>query len=265
MAKKVQGYIKLQVPAGSANPSPPIGPALGQQGVNIMEFCKQFNAQTQKMEKGLPIPVVITVYSDRSFTFVMKTPPAAVLIRKAIGIEKGSGTPNTAKVGKISRKQLEEIAKMKQPDLTAADLEAAGADIVGLEDLAAKVKAGEINFDRVIASPDAMRVVGQLGQILGPRGLMPNPKVGTVTPDVATAVKNAKSGQVTYRVDKAGIIHCTIGKATFEVSALKENLHALIADLQKAKPAHSKGQYLKRITLSSTMGPGVMVDQATLS
>jgi large subunit ribosomal protein L11 len=131
MAKKVQGYIKLQVPAGSANPSPPIGPALGQQGVNIMEFCKQFNAQTQKMEKGLPIPVVITVYSDRSFTFIMKTPPAAVLIRKAIGIEKGSGTPNTAKVGKISRKQLEEVAKMKQPDLTAADLEAAIRTIAG--------------------------------------------------------------------------------------------------------------------------------------
>ena len=131
MAKKVQGYIKLQVPAGAANPSPPIGPALGQQGVNIMEFCKQFNAQTQKLEKGLPIPVVITVYSDRSFTFIMKTPPASVLIRKAIGIEKGSGTPNTAKVGKISRKQLEEIAKMKQPDLTAADLEAAVRTIAG--------------------------------------------------------------------------------------------------------------------------------------
>jgi large subunit ribosomal protein L11 len=131
MAKKVQGYIKLQVPAGSANPSPPIGPALGQQGVNIMEFCKQFNAQTQKMEKGLPIPVVITVYTDRSFTFIMKTPPAAVLIRKAIGIEKGSGTPNTAKVGKISRQQLEEVAKMKQPDLTAADLEAAVRTIAG--------------------------------------------------------------------------------------------------------------------------------------
>ena len=142
---------------------------------------------------------------------------------------------------------------------------AAGADIVGLEDLAAQVKAGEINFDRVIASPDAMRVVGQLGQILGPRGLMPNPKVGTVTPDVATAVKNAKSGQVTYRVDKAGIVHCTIGKANFEVNALKENLHALIVDLQKAKPASSKGIYLKRVTLSSTMGPGVMVDQSTLS
>jgi large subunit ribosomal protein L11 len=131
MAKKVQGYIKLQVPAGSANPSPPIGPALGQQGVNIMEFCKQFNAQTQKIEKGLPIPVVITVYTDRSFTFVMKTPPAAVLIRKAIGIEKGSGTPNTAKVGKITRKQLEEIAKTKQPDLTAADLDAAVRTIAG--------------------------------------------------------------------------------------------------------------------------------------
>jgi large subunit ribosomal protein L11 len=131
MAKKVQGYIKLQVPAGSANPSPPIGPALGQQGVNIMEFCKQFNAQTQKVEKGLPLPVVITVYTDRSFTFIMKTPPASVLIRKAIGIEKGSGTPNTAKVGKISRKQLEEIAKTKQPDLTAADLEAAVRTIAG--------------------------------------------------------------------------------------------------------------------------------------
>jgi len=131
MAKKVQGYIKLQVPAGSANPSPPIGPALGQQGVNIMEFCKQFNAQTQKTEKGLPIPVVITVYSDRSFTFVMKTPPAAVLIAKAIGIEKGSGTPNTSKVGKITRTQLEAIARMKQPDLTAADLDAAVRTIAG--------------------------------------------------------------------------------------------------------------------------------------
>ena len=131
MAKKITGYIKLQVPAGAANPSPPIGPALGQRGLAIMEFCKQFNAQTQKMEKGLPIPVVITVYTDRSFTFVMKTPPASVLIRKAIGIEKGSGTPNTNKVGKINRKQLEAIAKVKQPDLTAADLDAAVRTIAG--------------------------------------------------------------------------------------------------------------------------------------
>jgi large subunit ribosomal protein L11 len=131
MAKKVQAYIKLQVPAGAANPSPPIGPALGQQGVNIMEFCKQFNAQTAKLEKGLPIPTVITVYSDRSFTFVMKTPPAAVLIRKAIGIEKGSGTPNTTKVGRITRAQIEEIARTKTPDLTAADLAAAVRTIAG--------------------------------------------------------------------------------------------------------------------------------------
>ena len=131
MAKKIQGYVKLQVPAGQANPSPPIGPALGQQGVNIMEFCKQFNAQTQQLEKGLPIPVVITVYADRSFTFIMKTPPASVLIRKQLGIEKGSGTPNTTKVGKINRKQLEEVAKTKQPDLTAADLDAAVRTIAG--------------------------------------------------------------------------------------------------------------------------------------
>jgi large subunit ribosomal protein L1 len=139
---------------------------------------------------------------------------------------------------------------------------AAGGDIVGLEDLAEKVKAGEINFDVVVASPDAMRVVGQLGQILGPRGLMPNPKVGTVTPNVADAVKNA--GQVRYRVDKAGIVHCTIGKAQFEPNALKENLLALIADLQKAKPAAAKGVYLKRVTVSSTMGPGVTVDTSSL-
>ena len=131
MAKKVVGKIKLQVPAGKANPSPPIGPALGQRGLNIMEFCKAFNAQTQSLEKGLPTPVVITVYSDRSFTFILKTPPASVLIRKAIGIEKGSGTPNTNKVGRITRKQLEDVAKIKQPDLTAADLDAAVRTIAG--------------------------------------------------------------------------------------------------------------------------------------
>ncbi len=141
---------------------------------------------------------------------------------------------------------------------------AAGADIVGLEDLAEKVKAGEINFDVVVASPDAMRVVGQLGQILGPRGLMPNPKVGTVTPDVAGAVRNAKAGQVRYRVDKAGIVHVPIGRAGFEVGALKDNLLALIGDLQKAKPAASKGIYLKRVTVSSTMGPGIAIDQSSL-
>ena len=142
---------------------------------------------------------------------------------------------------------------------------AAGADIVGLEDLAEKVKAGQMDFDVVVASPDAMRVVGQLGQILGPRGLMPNPKVGTVTPDVAGAVKNAKAGQVRYRSDKAGVVHCTIGKADFEANQLKENLTAPLQDLQKAKPAASKGIYLKKIAVSSTMGPGVPVEVSSLS
>ena len=131
MAKKIQAYIKLQVKAQEANPSPPVGPALGQHGVNIMEFCKAFNAQTQNVEKGLPIPVVITVYSDRSFTFVMKTPPAAILLKKAAGIQSGSGRPNTEKVGTVTRAQLEEIAKMKEPDLTAADLDAAVRTIAG--------------------------------------------------------------------------------------------------------------------------------------
>jgi large subunit ribosomal protein L11 len=131
MAKKIVGYIKLQVPAGKANPSPPIGPALGQRGLNIMEFCKSFNAQTQKMEAGLPIPVVITAYADKSFSFVMKTPPASVLILKAAKIEKGSGKPHTDKVGKITRAQAEEIAKLKMPDLTAADLDAAVRTVAG--------------------------------------------------------------------------------------------------------------------------------------
>ena len=140
----------------------------------------------------------------------------------------------------------------------------AGADIVGMDDLAEEVKKGNMNFDVVIASPDAMRVVGQLGQILGPRGLMPNPKVGTVSPDVAAAVKNAKSGQVRYRTDKAGIIHCSIGKADFKAADLKENLQALIADLNKLKPASAKGIFMKKVTLSTTMGPGLVVDQATL-
>jgi large subunit ribosomal protein L1 len=142
---------------------------------------------------------------------------------------------------------------------------AAGADIVGMDDLHDQIKGGDLNFDVVIATPDAMRVVGKLGQILGPRGLMPNPKVGTVTQDVEAAVKNAKAGQVRYRTDKAGIIHSTIGKANFEVDALKGNLSALIADLVKAKPASSKGQYLQKVAISTTMGPGIVVDHSTIN
>ncbi len=142
---------------------------------------------------------------------------------------------------------------------------AAGADLVGMDDLAAEVKAGKMDFDVVVASPDAMRVVGQLGQILGPRGLMPNPKTGTVTPDVATAVKNAKAGQVRYRAEKGGIIHGGIGKISFEAQALKENIEALVNDLKKSKPATAKGVYLKKISLSTTMGPGLVIDQASLT
>ena len=141
---------------------------------------------------------------------------------------------------------------------------AAGADLVGLDDLAATVKGGEIEFDVAIATPDAMRVVGTLGQILGPRGLMPNPKVGTVTNDIEAAVRNAKGGQVRYRTDKAGIIHCTIGKVSFETEALKENLDALLADLDKAKPSAAKGVYLRKVTLSTTMSPGIAVERASL-
>jgi len=149
------------------------------------------------------------------------------------------------------------------PNADAA--KSAGADIVGMEDLAELVKKGEMNFDVVIASPDAMRVVGQLGQILGPRGLMPNPKVGTVTADVATAVKNAKSGQVRYRTDKSGIIHCTLGKVTFDAADIQGNLEALLSDLRKAKPTAAKGIYIKKITLSSTMGPGLWLDPSSIA
>ncbi|MDH5396196.1 MAG: 50S ribosomal protein L1 [Gammaproteobacteria bacterium] len=163
------------------------------------------------------------------------------------------GTGKTVRVAVFTQGENAEKAK------------AAGADIVGFEDLAEEVKKGNMDFDVVIASPDAMRIVGQLGQILGPRGLMPNPKVGTVTPDVATAVKNAKSGQVRYRTDKAGIIHCAIGNVNFETNTLKENLEALLADLRKVKPASAKGQYVRKITVSTTMGPGIAIDQTSLA
>ncbi len=155
------------------------------------------------------------------------------------------------------------VAVFAQGDQAAA-AEEAGADIVGMEDLAETIQDGELNFDVAIASPDAMRVVGRLGRILGPRGLMPNPKVGTVTPDVAAAVRSAKAGQVRYRTDKAGVVHCQIGNVEFGVDALTENLEALLSDLNKAKPAASKGQYMKRVSVSSTMGPGFVIDQASV-
>jgi large subunit ribosomal protein L1 len=156
------------------------------------------------------------------------------------------------------------VAVFAQGDKAAA-AKAAGADIVGMEDLAEQIKAGKLDFDVLIASPDTMRIVGQLGQILGPRGLMPNPKVGTVTPDVATGVKNAKAGQVQYRADKAGIVQCTIGRASFQPEALCENLRALVEALNKAKPPTSKGIYMQKLSISSTMGPGIRVDVASVN
>lgn len=177
--------------------------------------------------------------------------------RKSDQVVRGStvlpnGTGKTVRVAVFAQGENADKAK------------AAGADVVGFEDLAESIKGGSMDFDVVIATPDAMRVVGQLGQVLGPRGLMPNPKVGTVTADVETAVKNAKAGQVRYRTDKAGIIHCPIGRADFEVPALRENLQALLADLKKAKPSSAKGAYVRKLTVSSTMGPGVSVDSGSV-
>ncbi|WP_026295612.1 50S ribosomal protein L1 [Methylophilus methylotrophus] len=173
------------------------------------------------------------------------------LVRGAIVLPNGTG--KSVRVAVFAQGAQAEAAK------------AAGADIVGFEDLAEQVKGGMLDFDVAIATPDAMRIVGALGQVLGPRGLMPNPKVGTVTPDAATAVKNAKAGQVQYRTDKGGIVHCTIGRASFTVEQLQGNLSALIEALNKAKPASSKGVYLKKLSVSSTMGPGVRVDQASVA
>ncbi len=173
------------------------------------------------------------------------------MVRGAVVLPKGIG--KTVRVAVFA--QGDNVQKAKD----------AGADIVGFDDLAADIKAGKMDFDVVIATPDAMRVVGQLGQILGPRGLMPNPKVGTVSPDVAGAVKNAKAGQVQYRTDKGGIVHCTIGRASFAIDDLKENLAALLDALQRAKPASAKGVYFKRLSVSSTMGVGVRVDQASVN
>src|SRR5216110_121840 len=373
MAKKVTGYLKLQVPAGAANPSPPIGPALGQRGLNIMEFCKAFNAQTQKEEKNTPIPVVITIYADRSFTFEMKTPPMSFFLKQAAKIQSGSKAPGRDKAGKVTKAQVREIAEKKMKDLNcdsveaamkmvegsarsmglevagyrvmaigkrlkkaregvdreklypladaikmvkeratskfdetveisinlgvdprhadqmvrgvvnlpngtgrmlrvgvfargaeAEEAKAAGADVVGAEDLVEKVQGGNIDFDRCIATPDMMPLVGRLGKVLGPRGMMPNPKIGTVTMDVTSALKGAKGGSVEFRVEKAGIVQAGIGKASFTEEKLVENVKALADAVAKAKPAGSKGTYIQRVAVSSTMGPGVKVEPGSL-
>jgi large subunit ribosomal protein L1 len=225
--------------------------------------AKRIKAWKSKLPPGKNYPIDEALGLVKSFTSTKFNESVDVAVNLGIDATKSDqqvrgSTVMPNGIGKSVRVAV--FTSGKNQDLARE----AGADLVGLEDLAEQVKAGQINFDVVVASPDAMRVVGQLGQILGPRGLMPNPKVGTVTPDVAGAVRNSKAGQVRYRVDKAGIVHCTIGKAAFEVTALRENLVALVADLQRAKPATSKGIYLKRVTISTTMGPGVVVDHSTL-
>jgi len=203
-----------------------------------LKLAKQF--ATAKFDESIDVAVSLGIDARKSDQ----------LVRGSVVLPAGTG--KTVRVAVFAQGEKAEAAR------------AAGADVVGFDDLAAEIKAGNINFDVVIATPDAMRVVGQLGQILGPRGLMPNPKVGTVTMDVTTGVKNAKAGQVQYRTDKGGIVHSTIGRASFEAEKLEENLKALIDALNKAKPANSKGQYLKKIAVSSTMGPGVRVDSSSL-
>ncbi len=229
----------------------------------MAKLSKRAKAISEKVEAGKFYAI------DDALALLKELPPAKfeesvdVSVNLGVDARKSDQAVRSATVLPNGTGKTVRVAVFTQgPNADAA--KEAGADIVGMDDLADEVKKGNMDFDVVIASPDAMRVVGQLGQILGPRGLMPNPKVGTVTPDVATAVKNAKAGQVRYRIDKAGIIHCPIGKVSFEVQALRENLEALLADLLKAKPSSAKGVYMKKVTVSSTMGPGIVVDKASL-
>jgi large subunit ribosomal protein L1 len=344
MAKKVLTLIKLQIPGGQANPAPPVGPALGQHGVNIMEFCKAFNAQTAQAN-GRITPVEITVYEDRSFTFITKTPPAAVLIKEALNLEKGSPERPHGRAGDARRRRhraldgrgdgrapmtqhgkayrqaratfereteyspVEAIRLLKGMETAkfdetvevhfrlglnvrhadeqlrgtlmlphgtgresrvavfaegdkAREAQDAGADVVGSADLAKQIEEGFTDFDVAIATPDQMGTVGKLGRILGPRGLMPNPKTGTVTMDVAKAVSDAKAGKLEYRTDRGANVHVSIGKKSFDERQLTENYAALVDEIVRAKPSASKGRYIRQITLTSTMGPGIHVDPA---
>lgn len=230
----------------------------------MAKLSKRTKAFIEKIEAGksYPIEEALTLLKDMPATKFEQSVDVSVNLgvdpRKSDQTVRGStvlpnGTGKDVRVAVFAQGPGAEAAKK------------AGADIVGFEDLAEEIKKGNMNFDVVIAAPDAMRVVGQLGQILGPRGLMPNPKVGTVTPDVANAVKNAKAGQVRYRTDKGGIIHCPVGRVGFTVKKLIENIEALLIDLQKAKPSSAKGAFLKKLTLSSTMGPGIVIDQSSLN
>lgn len=230
----------------------------------MAKLTKRQKAITEKIEAG-------KAYNFEEAATLLASLPAAkfvesydIAVNLGVDPRKSDQVVRSATVLPHGTGKTVRVAVFTQGPAAEAAL-AAGADRVGMDDLAAEMKGGDLNYDVVIASPDAMRVVGQLGQVLGPRGLMPNPKVGTVTPDVATAVKNAKAGQVRYRTDKNGIIHTSVGKVGFEAGKLKENVEALIADLKRIKPASSKGIYVKRVTLSTTMGPGLVIDQSSLN
>lgn len=229
----------------------------------MAKLSKRQRAINEKIEPGKLYPVAEAVALLRELSTVKFAESIDVSVNLGVDARKSDQQVRGATTLPNGSGKEVRVAVFTQ-GANAEAAQAAGADIVGMDELAAEVKAGNLDFDVVIASPDAMRVVGQLGQILGPRGLMPNPKTGTVTPDVANAVKNAKAGQVRYRTDKNGIIHGSIGKVAFEAAAVKENLEALLTDLKKAKPSSAKGVYLKKITLSTTMGPGLVVDQSDL-
>ncbi len=230
----------------------------------MAKLSKRMQAIRAKLTPGKFYPVEEALGLLKEFSSVKFREAMDVAVNLGVDPRKSDQVVRSATVLPHGTGKTVRVAVFAQGANADAAL-AAGADVVGFEDLAESVKAGNLDFDVVIASPDAMRVVGQLGKILGPRGLMPNPKVGTVTPDVVGAIRNAKAGQVRYRTDKAGIIHCTIGKVDFAPNQLRENLQALLHDLQKIKPATSKGVYVRRVTVSTTMGPGLAVDQATLS
>lgn len=230
-----------------------------------MALSKRQKAIKAAVEPGKAYPIDEALKILKSFTKAKFVESVDVAVRLGVDAKKSDQQVRGSTVLPAGTGKSVRVAVFCPPGAKVDEALAAGADAVGMEDLAEKMQAGDLNYDVVIATPDAMRVVGKLGQVLGPRGLMPNPKVGTVSPNPAEAVKNAKSGQVRYRTDKAGIIHATIGKIDFGDEALKSNLQALLQDLIKAKPATAKGTYLQKISLSSTMGPGVTVDQASLS
>ena len=230
-----------------------------------MALNKRQKAIQAAVEPGKAYPIDDALKIIKGFNKAKFVEAVDVAVRLGVDAKKSDQQVRGSTVLPQGTGKSVRVAVFAPAGAKADEALAAGADAVGMDDLAEKMQAGDLNYDVVIATPDAMRVVGKLGTVLGPRGLMPNPKVGTVSPNPAEAVKNAKSGQVRYRTDKAGIIHCTIGKASFEVEALKNNLNALLSDLVKAKPSAAKGQYLQKISLSSTMGKGVVVDQSSLS